>query len=75
MDSEDRVREKLYDVISRASVVADMWTGTLYESQILEAVSNLERAMDRSDLDQARDIAYHLDQLTEQAEKEYESLS
>ena len=75
MNYEDRVRERLEDVVSRASVVADMWTGTLYESQMLEAVSNLEMAMDHSDLDQARDIAYHLDQLTEQAEKEYESLS
>lgn len=75
MDYEDRVRERLEDVISRASVVADMWTGTLYEKQIEVAIANLEKAIRQSDLERATDIAYHLEKLTEQAEKEYETVS
>lgn len=75
MDYEDRVRERLEDVISRASVVADMWAGTLYEKQIEVATENLEKAIRQSDLEQATDIACHLEKLTEQAEKEYEIVS
>lgn len=75
MNYEDRVRERLEDVISRASVVANMWAGTLYEKQIEVATENLEKAIRQSDLEQATDVAYHLDKLTEQAEKEYETVS
>ena len=75
MDYEDRVRERLEDVISRASVVADMWAGTLYEKQIEAATENLEEAVRHSDFEQATGIACHLDRLTEQAEKEYETVS
>lgn len=75
MDYEDRVRERLEDVISRASVAADMWAGTLYEKQIEAAIANLEEAVRHSDFERATSIAYHLDKLTEQAEKEYETVS
>lgn len=64
--------ELIDETLAWASDVSEMWTGTLHAELIDQEQAKLINAVEKNDLEYARELVYNLAQTLEHAEKEYE---